>query len=51
MPCPLPAQARARLQHTGAFSDALHTDGDATGLAVGEYGYKYRMVDGVVMPP
>jgi len=45
------SQARVRPQHTGEYLDEIHTEGDVTGYAVGEYGYKYRMVDGVAMPP
>lgn len=48
LPC---SQAPPRQQHTGEYRDEVHTEGDMTGYAVGEYGYKYRLLEGVVMPP
>jgi hypothetical protein len=32
------------------YSDELHAE-EPDDLRVGEHGYKYRIVDGVVMPP
>ncbi|KAL4424320.1 hypothetical protein ABPG75_001621 [Micractinium tetrahymenae] len=35
----------------GEYRDEAHLDGDATGLATGEHSYKYRMLEGLVVPP
>lgn len=34
----------------GKYRDEVHAE-DLEGLEVGDYGYKYRVLDGVVMPP
>ncbi len=34
----------------GEYKDEVHAE-DLDGLRCGEYGYKYRLVDGVMMPP
>jgi hypothetical protein len=34
----------------GKYCDELHAE-DLSGLEIGDYGYKYRMLEGVVMPP
>jgi len=45
-----PAMARATNSVIGEYSDAVHAE-DRDGLRVGPYGYKFRLLDGVVMPP
>ncbi len=34
----------------GEYRDEIHAE-DPKGIEIGEHGYKYRMLDGVVMPP
>jgi hypothetical protein len=41
------ARGKARI---GPYRDEVHAE-TPEGLQVGEYGYKYRLVDGLVMPP
>jgi hypothetical protein len=53
--CPLHQAARpAQLPKgyvTGEYRDDLHAEGDVDGIQIGDYGYKYRTIDGLLLPP
>ena len=35
----------------GPYRDDAHADGDTANILLGEHNYKYRLLEGVVMPP
>ncbi|WIA42286.1 hypothetical protein OEZ86_008300 [Tetradesmus obliquus] len=47
-----PVQAPIAQQYvTGEYRDEVHAEGDLAGIHTGEYGYKYRTIDSLVLPP
>ena len=49
---PAPLQAPGAKQYvTGEYRDEVHAEGDLAGIHTGEYGYKYRTIEGLVLPP